>query len=183
MSGFLGWSDEEVEALRALVMDCWDPIGVHHLVPRVDRSAYWDEYDAYLPAIIRHLEVGDSARTLRESLSWVRTKPIGLKARVDLDSIAALTIHYWYAHDRYVPERDTAILGVGDAESFFAERGYRVVCVPEQQRTERGLVWTRVWVDLEPLDGSVPIRRYALGGDDSYAALGAVARWRVEQDD
>ncbi len=181
MSGFLGWSDEEVEALRALVMDCWDPIGVDHLVPPVDRSAYWDEYDDYLPAIIRHLERGDTPRSIQETLAAVRTGQIGLEARPDCDAIAALTIHHWYAHGQSVPERDTAILGDGDAESYFADRGYRVVFVPEQQRTQQGRVWTRVWVDLEPLGDSEPIRRYALGGDDRYAALGAVARWRVVQ--
>jgi hypothetical protein len=184
LSRFLAWSDAETEALRGLVMDCWDPIGVHHLAADdSDRSAYWDEYDDYLPVIIGHLERGDSPRRLQESLALVRTRLIGLDERADLDAIAALTILYWYAHGRTPPSGDTAILGSSDAESFFARRGYRVVFVPEQRRSERGTLWTRVWVDLVPLNEAEPISRYALGGDDHDAALGAVARWRVEHDE
>jgi hypothetical protein len=41
------WTAAEIERLRSLLMQEWDPIGVHHVSDDdEDRERYWDEYDA-----------------------------------------------------------------------------------------------------------------------------------------
>jgi len=42
------WSGEEIEELRRLLMEQWDPIGVYHFADDDgNRECYWDEYDSY----------------------------------------------------------------------------------------------------------------------------------------
>jgi hypothetical protein len=53
------WTAEEIEQLRSLLMEEWDPIGVHHFSDDdEDRESYWDEYDSYMPAILSDLDSG-----------------------------------------------------------------------------------------------------------------------------
>ena len=92
------WTAAEVERLRELVMECWDPIGVHRIaaLPDDGREAYWDEYDSYLPVIIGHLHRGDGADAIQATLSAFRTGEMGLPPAAQRDADAAAAILEWY---------------------------------------------------------------------------------------
>lgn len=83
MSGH--WTASELNQLRTVVLECWDPVPVGLQGPL-------DEYDTYLPSITGNLDRGDGAKALQADLSRFRTKDMGLPSRPDLDAAAALTI-------------------------------------------------------------------------------------------
>jgi hypothetical protein len=57
------WSSSEIDGLRQLLMEHWDPIGVHAFAEADDdRSSYWDEYDGYMPAILKTPQPSIAAR-------------------------------------------------------------------------------------------------------------------------
>jgi len=92
------WTAAEVERLRELLMECWDPIGVGRIPALRDAGhrAHWDEYDAYLPVIIGHLHRDDGADALQETLSEFRTDEMGLPPAPAQDADAAAAIVEWY---------------------------------------------------------------------------------------
>jgi len=99
--GYVRLTAAEMEQLRELVMDRWDPIAVH--VPENgpdERACYWTEYDDYLPSIVGHLDAGEGAEWLAAHLSDLRTKDMGLPARFDLDRAAAAAIVAWHQRTR-----------------------------------------------------------------------------------
>ena len=74
------WTAAEIERLRSLLMQEWDPIGVHHVSDDdEDRERYWDEYDAHMPAIFSNLESGGDVEALAEYLARTRTLYMGLR--------------------------------------------------------------------------------------------------------
>jgi hypothetical protein len=82
--------------LREIVMRHWDPIGVYHAEDdELDRAAYWDEYDTYLPALASRLQDGD-LDALVTYLGELRTREMGLSAQHDLDVAAARVMFDWY---------------------------------------------------------------------------------------
>jgi hypothetical protein len=90
------WSSSEIEGLRQLLMEHWDPIGVHAFAEADDdRSSYWDEYDGYMPAILSNLEAGGDVGWLAQYLARRRTMDMGLDARPDLDRKAAEAVVSW----------------------------------------------------------------------------------------
>ena len=90
------WSAEEVEGLRRLLMERWDPIGVHDVSDDdEDRESYWDEYDSYMPEILSDLGRGGDVEWLTQYLARRRTIDMGLDARPDLDRRAAEAIMSW----------------------------------------------------------------------------------------
>lgn len=90
------WTADEIEQLRALLMEKWDPIGVHDLADdEIDREAYWDEYDSYMPAILSDLQNGGDVEWLAQYLARRRTVDMGLGNRPDLDRHAAEAIIAW----------------------------------------------------------------------------------------
>ncbi len=81
-------------------MEWWDPIGVHHFpeddkVRELNRESYWDEYDQYMPAILRELVRGTDVAWLAQYLGCRRTGEMGLAARPHLDARAAQAIIDW----------------------------------------------------------------------------------------
>jgi hypothetical protein len=90
------WTGEEIEQLRRILLEKWDPIGVHAFAePGDDASAYWDEYDSYMPAILSDLERGGDVEWLSQYLASRRTEAMGLDDRPDLDRRAAEFIVAW----------------------------------------------------------------------------------------
>lgn len=60
-------------AIRRVLMERWDPIGV-----REEREAQ-DEYDSYLPVIYRLLVTNRPKHELVDYLWWVETERMGLR--------------------------------------------------------------------------------------------------------
>ena len=90
------WTGDEIEQLRTLLMEQWDPIGVHHFSDDdEDRGSYWDEYDSYMPAILSELESCGDVERLARYLAQRRTMDMGLDDRPDLDRRAAEAIIAW----------------------------------------------------------------------------------------
>jgi hypothetical protein len=179
------WSAAQTEWLRELVMDCWDPIGVHHFARRdgTPRRSYWDEYDRYLPAIIGHLERGEGARPIQVELAQFRTKNMGLTPRPDLDAVAALRVDDWYRRGRPPLKGDVVddVKMDSDAAQFFADRGFRLDFIEEQTVTRdhgHTYTWAHLIPDANPL---AIVHRYGGGKDRQSAAAHSVTRWRVEQ--
>src|SRR5438067_2190337 len=91
-------SKQQTDELRALVMTCWDPIGVHVPGSPDDECArYWDEYDAYLPIMVERARGGHGRDQLREYLEKLRTEDMGLPPRPERDGAAAEEIANWLA--------------------------------------------------------------------------------------
>lgn len=59
-------------AVRAVLLEIWDPIGIGEV------NAAQDEYDAYVPGILRLLEKGASRDDLASYLSDIATTQMGL---------------------------------------------------------------------------------------------------------
>ena len=80
---------DQFEDLRLAVFEEWDPIGVHTPYDDPDdRSAYWDEYDDYLPEIARRLADADET-ALARYLGHVRTVLMGLNPDPQVDAASA----------------------------------------------------------------------------------------------
>jgi hypothetical protein len=95
------WTAEEIEQLRSLLMEEWDPIGVHHFSDDdEDRESYWDEYDSYMPAILSDLDSGGDVEWLAQYLARRRTMDMGLDDRPELDRRAAEAIIAWNSRGR-----------------------------------------------------------------------------------
>jgi hypothetical protein len=65
---------DELAALKALLWEAWDPIGVN------DNPDAFGEYDSYAPQIQAMLERGADADEIARHLSWIVTDYIGLSA-------------------------------------------------------------------------------------------------------
>lgn len=76
-------------ALRSAVMDIWDPIGVD------DFPEAADEYDSYLPAILRELQHG-TPESLSNYLHTVRTQDMALTRSLSTDRAAADRLFDWW---------------------------------------------------------------------------------------
>lgn len=63
---------DKLDAIRAVLMESWDPIGVK------DEKAVQDEYDAYLSGILRLLEQRASVADLAKHLHDIATRDMGL---------------------------------------------------------------------------------------------------------
>jgi hypothetical protein len=84
------WSGEGEEALRALLVDVWDPLGVR------GEPAAADEYDALLPAIARQLERRVPPGVLAAHLRRIRTEELGIAEVAIDDRAAAEAVLAWY---------------------------------------------------------------------------------------
>lgn len=73
----------KLRAVRRLLLDEWDPIGVR------DVPVAQDEYDQYLPAILVLLEQRASVEEIAQRLSDVVTLDMGLAELADRDLAVA----------------------------------------------------------------------------------------------
>ena len=64
----------KVDEIRAVLMANWDPIGVS------DEPRASDEYDGYIPGIVRMLNVGLNATRLEQHLHQLESNIMGLSA-------------------------------------------------------------------------------------------------------
>lgn len=78
--------DLSLQAIRGVLLAEWDPIGVR------DVATAQDEYDSYLPAILRLLERGASSTELAKYLGDVATIAMGLVEVRDRDLATAETL-------------------------------------------------------------------------------------------
>lgn len=74
---------EKLQAIRKLLLEQWDPIGVQ------DYSAAHDEYDQYLPAILSLLESNATMMEIARHLGSIATNDMGLADMPERDLAAA----------------------------------------------------------------------------------------------
>jgi len=74
---------EKFKAVRGILIDHWDPIGVK------DVQQAQDEYDSYVPGILRLLEQGASVDVLTEHLSDIVSLQMGLTPVESKNKMAA----------------------------------------------------------------------------------------------
>lgn len=86
-------AEQTLNAVRRILWETWDPIGVNHH-PNIS-----DEYDSYAPAIVEMLARGCTALELERHLTKLRTRSMGLGppargpgARLDATVAALLAV-------------------------------------------------------------------------------------------
>lgn len=85
-------NQDRLDAIRTVLMESWDPIGVR------DERAAQDEYDAYLPALLRLLEHRVSVADLAKHLSDIAVVEMGLvdveqRDRATAERLLRLRLH------------------------------------------------------------------------------------------
>ena len=73
----------EVDAIKALLLHEWDPIGVSGV------EGAEDEYDRYALEVCKMLGEGADAPAIAHYLNWVITTWMSLRGNVDLDRVIA----------------------------------------------------------------------------------------------
>lgn len=68
----MGIESAVMDAVRQILIDVWDPIGVR-AIPQAR-----DEYDGYVGAVVRALAEGADVATLRKLLEGITEREIGL---------------------------------------------------------------------------------------------------------
>ena len=76
------WQDK-IEAIRAVLLESWDPIGI------LDAGGPQDEYDAYIPAILQLVERRVSVAELARHLGDIATNEMGLVDVAERDKATA----------------------------------------------------------------------------------------------
>ena len=78
---------KEFLALRALLMQHWDPIGIR------DVEECYDEYDSYIPSILSLMDSGAQIDELAQFLDQVVSEQMGLESNLaHSKSVAALLL-------------------------------------------------------------------------------------------
>lgn len=84
----------ELDAIKRLLLNEWDPIGVAGISEAVD------EYDSYAMRVFTMLASGATAETIAEYLGWVVTERMELRGNAPHDRQAAdkaVAIHLGHA--------------------------------------------------------------------------------------
>jgi hypothetical protein len=85
------WKPHMGTELRALLMTCWDPIGVN------DAPEAQSEYDGYLGPLMEMLSKGADAQKVARYLANIQTEDMDLPATPEELRGAADRIVGWYA--------------------------------------------------------------------------------------